>query len=150
MATITYYFNAYDIAGQEWDTDPENMVDGSIGAGDYATTAVNEQVQLLTANECAGVNLGSISKVEIRAYSAISGGAGQLYLRPKFGGADLGDQHLMNNYAEGWSNYFDITSDTNAPAWNAWTDIQNLDIVVSPHLNCFRSLLEHTWRSVCL
>ena len=122
MATITYYFNS---KSSDWENDPENMIDGDIDTD--SNSEVNEEIELLNGNECAGADLGDITKVEIRAHGWVSGGAGYLRLIPVFGGSDDGDNHSCDFYAEGWSSYIDITSDTNASDWDAWTDIQNLD-----------------------
>ena len=130
MATATYYFNA---KSSDWDTNPENMIDGSVDTD--ASTATNDQIQLLTGNTCDGTSLGTISKVELRAYGSISGGASQLRTTPVFGGSDDGDEHNMDYYVEGWSSYEDITSDTNAPGTWDWNDIQNLDCKAKAYIN---------------
>lgn len=121
----TYYFNAYDEDGEEWGTHPENMVDGSVDTD--ASTISSGDVQLLTANEGDGTDLGTINKVELRVYGHVGEAAGQkVWLRPVFSGGD-GDNHQTDiSDVEGWSNYIDITSDTNAPEWD-FDEIKDLD-----------------------
>jgi len=126
MSTITYYFNSY-IPAEAWTTHPEYMVDGNTNT--YAGwETVNGKVQLLNTNTCTGTNLGTITKVEIRLWGMITSGVSSFSLRPVFGGTLDGDVHNTGPMLVGtWSSYFNITSDTNAPAtWN-WSDIQNLN-----------------------
>jgi len=61
---VTYYFDAYDAAGEEWQQNPANMSDGSIET--HAYTQLDEDINLLDSNTCDGTNLGTISKVELR------------------------------------------------------------------------------------
>ena len=103
------------------------MVDGLTGGSDFAGTTIDQDVELLTGNTCPGTNLGTISKVELRAYTyneyyplIVD------YLRPVFSGGD-GDNHDIGSVLDDWSSYFDITSDTNAPSPWSWSDVQNLD-----------------------
>jgi len=128
---VTYYFNAYDSGGEEWGTTPQYMVDGDLGTEARDNPAANQStVQLLTGNTCDGTDLGTITKVEIRAYTWVgfySFGSGTKF-RPVFGGSSDGDNHEdESDRIPDWTYYFDITSDTNAPATWSWTDVQNLD-----------------------
>lgn len=122
MAEVTYYFNS---KSSDWENNPGNMIDGDIDTD--ASSTILDQIQTLNGNTCAGTDLGTITKVEIRAHGWISGGAGQVRGTPVFGGVDDGDEHNFDFFAEAWSSYVDITSDTNAPDWSVWTQIQNLD-----------------------
>ena len=128
MAIVKYYFNSYDVGVEEWATTPEKMVDNNIA--NYASSALVDDIELLDGNTCAGINLGTITKVEIRSYGYGANGTVQIRLIPVFTGGD-GDIHVTSNFvAPGWSNWIDITSDTNAPGtWN-WTNVQNLDMDV--------------------
>lgn len=129
MSVITYYFNAYDTGVTEWETNPENMVDGDTGV--YADTTINDDLQLLTGNTCAGSDIGTITKVEIRAFNYIAN-VSRVYLTPVFGGTDDGDTENTNaGFSGAWSSYFDITEDTNAPGTWGWSDVQNLDCKVA-------------------
>lgn len=94
-ATVTYYFNAYDVGGEVWATTPANMVDGT--NTNYASTTRNKDVELLTGNSCPGTDLGAISKVEIRAYGYYTGND-EVGLRPVFGGTTDGDNHVSSSY----------------------------------------------------
>jgi len=127
--TVTYYFNAYDVDGEEWLESPENMVDGNTGT---KAGSIGYSTQLLTGNTCEGTNLGTISKVELRIYAQVGNIYNNVYLRPVFGGSSDGDNHDTGELRREWSAYLDITSDTNAPSWT-WTVIQNLDCDVEDY-----------------
>ena len=124
MSLITYYFNS---KSSDWTFNPANMIDGNINTD--AWSDVNEQIELLDASTCVGTDLGTVTKVEIRAHGVFSGGAPRFDMTPVFNGADDGDRHQTNiGFGEGWCAYIDITADTNAPGtWN-WTHVQNLDL----------------------
>ena len=125
----TYYFDDYDSEEWNWEIDPENMADGTIGS--YASTGEQNDIELLTSNSLTGEPTSTISKIEIRAYGYDEAGDGIIYLRPVFDGSDEGSNHDFNIKNEpGWSQYFDITSDTNAPGTWSWSDVANLDCVV--------------------
>jgi hypothetical protein len=125
-APVTYYFNAWSTA-EEWKTTPQNMVDGT--ESNYAETKTANDVELLTGNDCPGTDLGTISKVEIRAFGYCDDADNGAYLRPIF---DLGDG---SNYdaaippATGaWGLYRDITIDPpNAPSAWIWSNVSTLD-----------------------
>ena len=126
MATVTYYFNSYNV-GEAWDIDPENMVDGNTGTM-TGWQGQDGKVQLCNGNNCDGTNLGTISKVEIRAYGQLSALPALHYIRPVFSGVDDGDNHQNPiSLFEGWGGLVDITSDTNAPGSWTWAAVKNLD-----------------------
>ena len=126
MSVVTYYFNAYDVGVEEWTNNPDRMVDNNTGL--YASTSTDTQVQLLTGNTCPGTDLGTISKVEIRAYGIVDHPTSKVNFRPVFGGASDGNLHVSSIHSSNaWSNYIDITADYNAPAAWAWSDVPNLD-----------------------
>jgi len=124
-----YYFNSYS-TGEAWANNPANMVDGV--ETNYASTVIQNDVQLLNANNCTGVNLGVINSVEIRAYGYYSSND-EVTLVPVFNGANDGDAHLSAVPATtgAWGSWFNIANDTNAPASWTWTDVQNLDVDVN-------------------
>jgi len=124
-----YYFDSYS-AGTAWATNPANMVDGNETS--YASTTTNSDVELLNGNNGTGTNLGRISTVEIRAYGYYSSND-EVTLVPVFGGSSDGDGHTSAVPATtaAWGQWFDITSDTNAPATWSWDDVQNLDTDVN-------------------
>lgn len=123
MSVITYYFNS---KSSDWANNPENMIDGSVDTD--STTTTNTQVQALDGNTCAGTDLGTISKVEIRAYGRVSSEGHDVDFKPVFNGSDDGDLHdSAITTVEGWGSYIDITGDTNAPGTWGWANVQNLD-----------------------
>ena len=131
--TVIYYFNAYDEGGEEWAIDPDEMCDGDTGR-----LAVTNQpwqdppeiaIQYLTANTCDGAELGTITKVEIRAkvdgpYSPPD--INYVTLRPIFATGDGGNFEITV-IGTIWSEWFDITTGTNAPSSWTWDNIKNLD-----------------------
>ncbi len=140
--TVDYYFDGYN-AGVAWANNPEYMVDG---VNAYANSAMfsgqTNDTQECTSNTCPGTNLGTITKVEIRA----SGHRAQInnvamYLQPEFTGGS-GDQHdlLSNNipnytFTVDWSDWMEITNDTNAPGTWTWSDVQSMDMTVYGEIN---------------
>jgi hypothetical protein len=122
-----YYFNGYDSVGVDrWETNPGNMVDGN--SSTYASTTIDGDIQLCNTNTCNGSD-GTISKVELRCYGYYSGDQRDTILRPVFSGISDGDNHnFVTPPAVGeWSQWFDITSDTNAPSTWIWNDVSDLD-----------------------
>ena len=126
---VKYYFDHYD--NSEWDF-PENMVDGSIltFADGWDDTQQND------GNTCPGDNLGTITRVDLRFHGYANyvdepGPDDFIKLIPWFESTDLGDDHsevlIINPY---WSQWFDITTDTNAPSPWTWADVQNLGVHV--------------------
>lgn len=131
MATVTYYFDAYS-GTDNWTTNPANMVDGNTGTFASTTTRLTDY-QDNTGNTCPGTDLGTITKVELRAYGyyQTSGGV-NLRLIPRFGGSSNGDNHdLALGTSAAWTSWADITADTNAPGSWAWSDVDNLDVRVA-------------------
>jgi hypothetical protein len=123
----TYYFNSYSI-GETWATNPSYMVDGSTST--YASTTVNGDVELCNGNNCSGLNLGNIIKVELRVYGYgyYSGIQRDIILRPVFGGTTDGlNYYYSTGLSPDWSRWFDITSDPSKPLAWSWTDVDNLD-----------------------
>ncbi len=135
MPDQTYYFNAYDIGGEEWDTLPDNMVDGQILSEAEATES---GIQLLTSNTCDGTNLGFISKVEIRLYGTYAPVFGTLLVRPIFIAGD-GDNNGLPEFIATWSEYIDITNNTNAPESWTWNDIKNLTCDIDYTFGLFKA-----------
>lgn len=127
-----YYFNSYS-PFEAWETNPGYMADGNEGT--FASTTINGDVERLTSNTCSE-DVGSITKVEIRAKGCYARNPVYLVLRPVFPGGD-GDDHTFlppecPNAA--WSDWFDITNDPNAP--DPWTsdDVVDLDCDVEARL----------------
>jgi len=130
---VVYYFNSYDIL-ENWATNPDNMVDGSIS--NYASTTSDGDVELCKSNTCPGDDLGFISKVELRAYGYKSGGIPNIILRPVFEGSEDGANHTFQPPigSGDWSSWFDITGDPeNEEQW-IWGDIVGLDCDVESYI----------------
>jgi len=121
--TTTGYFNAYD-PGEAWNLNPANMVDGSLAT--YAYTLTDGLVQKLTSHTTAP--LSNISAVKVRAYG-YGDGNDWIYLRPIFSGGDGDNHQWIPSASAQWSDWFDITDDTNAPAdWDSFFTSLDLDI----------------------
>ena len=129
----TFYFDDYDTVTEKWEDDPAYMVDNNTGT--LAATFINSRVQLCDSNTCTETSAAEITKVEIRAFSVAGNFTVDVRarLRPVFLGGD-GDVHEWlppsGTSAEDpdWSNWFDITDDTNAPDTWAWSDVTALDV----------------------
>jgi hypothetical protein len=122
----TYHFNSYDTM-LAWTTTPSNMVDGN--TANYASTTIDRDLESCDDNTCAGNDLGTISKVEIRAFGKYSGSGvpsiHDILLKT------LGDTHIFSpSTTEAWSSYYDITNNPNAPNTWTWTDIEELIVDV--------------------
>ncbi len=111
MPDVTYYFNAY--LTPVW-TNPDNLIDGDIGT--FANSAAEKTPQTLTGNNCPGTDLGTITKVELRAF-AKGDGNDRLDITPVFTGGN-GDTHQTVPVVDpgGWGTYQNITEDMNSPA----------------------------------
>jgi hypothetical protein len=122
----TFYFDDYMIMGEEWMTNPGYMVDGN--TSNYASTTINNDVELCLNNTCNGSDLGTISKVEIRCYGYYSGmNQRDIILRPVFYGKDGDNHNYVTTTSANWSQWFEITSDTNAPSPWDWFNVRDLD-----------------------
>ena len=126
MTEVTYYFNSRSPT-DAWQTDPNKMVDGDTGT--WAKTVIDNDLEICDGNTCDGSDLGTITKVEARAYVKVTGVlSSTIKFTPYFDGSDLGDEETISPaLTEAWSGYYDITEDTNAPGTWQWSDIQNLD-----------------------
>ena len=105
------------------------MVDGDTET--YAYSGIDDDVQLLTSNTCPGTDLGAITKVEIRVLGMRANfiGTADANFWAVFDGGD-GDTHdcAFSSSSLTWTDYFDITEDTNAPETWTWNDVVNLDV----------------------
>lgn len=124
VLSVSYRFTDYDVS-EAWATNPANMTNGIVT--EVAETDVNTDTQLCDENNCPGTDYGTITKVELRAYGDKGHASNNLQLRPVFTGGD-GDIHNTSVPVSenGWSNWIDITNDTNHPDWT-WADVVNLD-----------------------
>jgi len=108
---VSYYFNSKSTT--VW-TDAAKMIDHILT--NYATTSSDGDIEILDGNTCSGTDLGSITKVEIRAYG-YGDGDDRIDLTPIFSGGD-GDEHQTTpGVTAGWGAFQDITSDMNHPTF---------------------------------
>jgi len=125
-----FYFNSYNTS-EAWETNPGNMADGDFNTT-YSRTSINHDVEHLNETTCQGTDFGDITKVELRTkffgdhVAAAEHVLSRIHVRPVFSGGD-GDNHTYTTTYNGWTEWFDITSDTNAPGTWSWSNITNLD-----------------------
>lgn len=127
----TYYFDNYDVQSQAFEVNPQNACDDNIAT--YAESTVGDNYrpsrrQILNSNTSLGVDLGSISKVEIRAYIGVDSNctlhlAGLLYID---GNTIFSEDFLFTNVGPAWIDWQDITA---MSTWD-WTKIKNLQCVL--------------------
>jgi len=116
----TYYYDGYSV-GTAWDTNPENMVDGSIltlavqtGGGGTFTQLCNHNTAPAEGEDPEGES--ALSKLEIRAYGRAGGTPLTFKLQPtwygslNFDGTDIMDSIPLNGSPADWSSWYDITS----------------------------------------
>lgn len=140
-----YYFDNYN-NGEAWATNPSYMVDGI--TSNYASTTLDFDVELCDSNNCTGVDKGGISRVELRCYGYYSGSMRELLLRPIFNGTTDGFDTLHYLVSSsGYSSWYEITDDPNAPGTWSWANVTNLDCDVEvapgpPGFTLYCSLVE--------
>ena len=126
-ASVTYYFDSWDRT-EEWETNPGWMVDGD-WFWTFASTTIDGDVELCDGNTAQAPGpFIPIRKVEIRACGYSNTLGNSIILRPVFCGTADGDNHTFNLTTNvTWSQWFDITTDTNAPSTWTWSDVACLD-----------------------
>jgi hypothetical protein len=126
----TYYFDRHNTE-VEWATNAGNMVDSDPDT--YASTTEDGDTQLLNNNTCTGSESGTITGVFIRAKAYYTGAAREVVLQPVFPGGD-GDNHSfyppLGLPNADWSEWFNITDDTNSHSYWTWRDVDNLVVKV--------------------
>lgn len=122
MAQWTTYHSVVDTVDGWLDT--ANAVDNNIAT--FATNEVLGMKTLILDTPAAVSATGAITKVEHRFYGSLSdlGIPCKLRLFPRFIAGD-GDVEDVTQLL-GWSAWFDITGDTNAPGAWAWSDVEAL------------------------
>jgi hypothetical protein len=127
----TYYFSAYD-ALVKWGINPEYMTDSNEAT--YARERRNNTAQHLTALNSSFCVDGTIKKVEFRIKGQYSGTNGDIYVKPYLAGlyGDVNWCGVTNVYA--WSNWIDITTDTNMPSQWTCFDVGALDLYVYSYI----------------
>jgi hypothetical protein len=134
--TYTFHFASHD-EGIEWETDPRDMTDGD--EYDYASTTDDRDVQYLQTG-MTFQDEGDISKVELRVKAYWSDADADIILQPVFGGSANGDLHVYEaTNTPNWSDWFNITDDTNAHSFWTWQDIEDLccNVTVGDHSSGF-------------
>jgi hypothetical protein len=122
----TYYFDDYYYR-DTWASNPGNMVDGD--TGNYASTSVGGDVERCDNNTCQGIDYGTISKTEMRAYGYYNSNQKDIILTPVFNGTTNGEEYIFETTTTpGWSQWFNITDDDNksVESWD-WDDVKLLD-----------------------
>ena len=137
-SSVVFYFNSYDsgFPGEFWLTNPGYMVDGNEST--FASTNINDDVELLVNNSCNKSSYGTIVKVELRCKgyrSGFGGGSKNIVLRPVFVGGDGNNHSFSAGTVAAWSSWFNITGDMNAPGAWSWTDVDFLDVDVESDLS---------------
>lgn len=122
MSEVSYHFNSYFYSN--WNN-PSYLIDNILT--NFGYHSVDGASTRFDGNTCLGTDLGTITKVEIRAY-----GYGdvndRIDIQPRFGGSSPGDVHETTpGTTAAWGAYQDITNDTNHPSPWAWSDVQALD-----------------------
>jgi hypothetical protein len=127
-STATGYFDSYDEGGEEWTLQPWKMTDGDEST--VAISVANNDTQLLLSHTITNITSGKISKVEIRAKvrSQFLVDTPYYTLQPIFTDGN-GDNHSWNisDTALTWTDWYDITNDTNAPTFWTWNDVKELN-----------------------
>jgi hypothetical protein len=112
-----------------WETNPENLED--CNESTYASTTDASDVHRLIANTCTGTETEIIDKVYIRVKGYWSGADRDIVLQPVFGGSLDGDNHSFDaSDTSRWSDWFEISDDTNTHTYWTWRDVANLDCKV--------------------
>lgn len=128
-SVITYYFNSKSTS--IW-TDAAKMIDNILS--NYANASSEGYTEVLDGNTGPGTNLGTITKVEIRAF-AYGDDNDRIDLTPVFTGGD-GDEHQTTPGVPpgSWGGYQDITEDPNSPqeltAYESYTTGDNTTIAI--------------------
>ncbi len=121
MSEQTYYFDSYDIGGDEWETNPEQMVDNNLAT--FASTIARGGSQVCLTNTCPGVDLGTITKVELRVYAY---GDGSDVITP-FSIQEDSWGNIHPGTEPGWSSWLDITL-LNPPIPWTWATLQSFQV----------------------
>ncbi|KYK30865.1 MAG: hypothetical protein AYK22_02925 [Thermoplasmatales archaeon SG8-52-3] len=122
-------FGIYDQYRNYWDTYPEYMVNQD--EEDYTNTTTIDDSEFISTDIMLE-DLGTITKVELRANGYWTDAQRSIVLQPYFSGIYPGDDHTFNppENEGNWSNWMEITSDTNAHAYWDWTDFEDLCCLV--------------------
>ena len=137
-ADVTYYFNSYDSNFNF--LNPDNIVDGSTST--YATCNVDTAILFQDSNTYGGGLSYSINEVHMRVYYSITDtdGTADLELLPWFGPAGEDTENKAGeivtvidggvNVSSRWSEWYEISNDSNAPKPFSFSDIETLEMAV--------------------
>jgi len=131
VAEVTYYWDNYGEGGSSTWGDPSYMIDGILT--NYAYTANDGELAPLGETTSPGSNLGTISKVELRAYGY---GDGDDRIDLSFnneGSVGSPEYQLTVPASPGWSSYVDVTNDPSVDGWT-WAKIKDLTAETSYYL----------------
>jgi hypothetical protein len=116
--TVVYYYDEYDTETGHWDN-PSYMVDGLLST--FSSETHNSANHLISTN-CPALNLGTITKVEIRAYGYTANPGDTIRLDPVYDSyGDVGASFDLTGSPE-WTDWADITTATYMPNPWSWTD----------------------------
>ena len=121
-----YYFDDYE--WETWDTSPENVVDGDNTT--YGQDNDEGYQMLLNSTNYTGGMSDTISSVEFRLYWWSNNWDGTWpQMKPSYDGTN-GSVFEDDDQGGGaaWTEWYDITEDTNAPATWTWSDIETLNL----------------------
>lgn len=122
MTTVIYHY--IDYFSSAW-TLPDLMVDGNTETYAYAPAAFKEQMN--STNTCPGDDLGTITKIEMRAMAYSDPIIDTIFLIPVYELGRGGNIFSINQDGSGiYSEWFDVTVHANAPDPWTWADVVDL------------------------
>ncbi len=131
---MIFCFLSYN-PNEAWEISPEGML---CNGYDWAITTIDGDVERLTESCSSGMGSDTIIKVELRTkgFYYLWGDDRDIILRPVFPSGD-GDNHTFDTpwWHPDWSEWFDITNDTNAPLTWTFEDVATLDCDVEAENN---------------
>ncbi len=125
MAEVTYYFNSRWTGN--W-TNPDNMIDGDIDLPSTLFCSICKSP--LDGNTCPGTDLGTITKVEVRAYRYGDGDDGLQVFVNYFGSVYMSTGLSTPGTSPAWGPWRNITSKFGAPSPWTWGDVITVDCKV--------------------
>ncbi|MCK4634447.1 MAG: right-handed parallel beta-helix repeat-containing protein [Candidatus Aenigmarchaeota archaeon] len=130
---FTIYFNS-STENSGWEN-TANLVDGSTST--YAQGNETDSIRLDGNTHDSSYEQGyygprNVTDVYLRAYVEHSNSSKNVTLTPRFANSSLGDVHLLSYVSSaGYTNWVEITDDTNAPSPWTWSELENLDCYVN-------------------
>lgn len=118
MAEVTYYFDVRSLLS--WTFSPSNMIDGFLTT--YASETTDGKKQELTETTGPGIDLGTITKVELRVYAY---GDGDDRIDLSFVVTMNPEYQTTPGTSAGWGAYQDVTADPIIDGWT-WAKVASL------------------------